>query len=130
MSTMAVRHLGSDRFSIAVRDHMLLVDQPESGGGEDTAPTPTELGGYLPKNASDGFGLIACKTIAGDRVEDCVELGQTPGSELPPVLPTTSPDLPLPPGVGWIFTPYWSGTLCHVDCLQKSRAPRMVLRRL
>jgi protein TonB len=45
-------------------------------------PTPTELGGYLPKNASDGFGLIACKTIAGDRVEDCVELGQTPGSRL------------------------------------------------
>jgi len=45
-------------------------------------PTPTELGGYLPKNADDGFGLIACKTVPGDRVEDCVELGQTPGSRL------------------------------------------------
>jgi hypothetical protein len=45
-------------------------------------PTDTELGGYLPKNAPDGFGLIACKTIAGDRVEDCVELDQTPGSHL------------------------------------------------
>ena len=45
-------------------------------------PTPTELGGYLPRNASDGFGLVACKTIAGDRVEDCVELDQTPGSRL------------------------------------------------
>ena len=45
-------------------------------------PTPTELGGYLPKNADDGFGLVACKTIAGDRVEDCVELDQTPGSRL------------------------------------------------
>ena len=43
MSTMAVRHLGADRFAITVRDHMLLVDQPEIGGGEDTAPTPTEL---------------------------------------------------------------------------------------
>ena len=45
-------------------------------------PTNTELGGYLPKNAPDGFGLIACKTIPGDRVEDCVELDQTPGSHL------------------------------------------------
>ena len=45
-------------------------------------PTDTELGGYLPRNADDGFGLIACKTIPGDRVEDCVELDQTPGSHL------------------------------------------------
>lgn len=43
-------------------------------------PTDAELGGYLPHNAEDGFGLIACKTIPGDRVEDCVELDQTPGS--------------------------------------------------
>lgn len=45
-------------------------------------PTDAELGGYLPANAPDGFGLIACKTIPGDRVEDCVELDQTPGSHL------------------------------------------------
>lgn len=45
-------------------------------------PTDAELGGYLPKNAPDGFGLIACKTVAGDRVEDCIELDQTPGSHL------------------------------------------------
>ena len=45
-------------------------------------PTDAELGGYLPHNAEDGFGLIACKTIPGDRVEDCVELDQTPGSHL------------------------------------------------
>lgn len=45
-------------------------------------PTDAELGGYLPSNAPDGFGLIACKTIPGDRVEDCVELDQTPGSHL------------------------------------------------
>lgn len=45
-------------------------------------PTDTELGGYLPRNPQDGFGLIACKTVRGDRVEDCVELDQTPGSHL------------------------------------------------
>jgi protein TonB len=46
-------------------------------------PTNAEVDGYLPPNAPDGFGLIACKTIPGDRVEDCVELDQEPrGSHL------------------------------------------------
>ena len=46
-------------------------------------PTVAELGGYLPANAPDGYGLIACKTIPDDRVDDCVELDQLPrGSHL------------------------------------------------
>jgi periplasmic protein TonB len=46
-------------------------------------PTNTELSGYLPPNAPDGWGLIACRTVAGNRVEDCLELGQSPrGSRL------------------------------------------------
>jgi protein TonB len=46
-------------------------------------PTDAELGGYLPRNAPDGFGLIACKTVADNRVEDCIELDQEPrGSHL------------------------------------------------
>ena len=46
-------------------------------------PTDAELSGYLPKTAPDGWGLIACKTIPGNRVDDCVELGQSPaGSHL------------------------------------------------
>ena len=46
-------------------------------------PTDAELSGYLPRNAPDGWGLIACRTIPGNRVEDCVELGQSPaGSHL------------------------------------------------
>ena len=46
-------------------------------------PTDAELGGYLPANAPDGYGLIACKTIPGNRVEDCVALDQYPrGSHL------------------------------------------------
>jgi protein TonB len=45
--------------------------------------TNTELNGYLPANAPDGWGLIACRTVAGNRVEDCIELGQSPrGSRL------------------------------------------------
>lgn len=46
-------------------------------------PTNAELGGYLPANAPDGFGLIACRTTPGNRVDDCVELDQSPrGSHL------------------------------------------------
>jgi periplasmic protein TonB len=46
-------------------------------------PTDAELGGYLPANAPDGYGLIACKTAPGNRVEDCIELDQEPhGSHL------------------------------------------------
>jgi protein TonB len=46
-------------------------------------PTDAELAGYLPRNAPEGYGLIACKTMPGDRVEDCVELDQEPhGSHL------------------------------------------------
>lgn len=45
-------------------------------------PTNAELDGYLPHNAPDGFGMIVCKTVPGDRVEDCLEIDQTPGSHL------------------------------------------------
>lgn len=48
-------------------------------------PTSAELGGYLPKKLPDGggYGLIACRTVAGYRVEDCVEIESgPPGSRL------------------------------------------------
>jgi protein TonB len=46
-------------------------------------PTNAELGGYLPKDAPEGWGLIMCKTIPGNRVDDCQELDQSPrGSHL------------------------------------------------
>ena len=46
-------------------------------------PTSAELRGYLPRNPRDGYGLVACKTIPENRVDDCVELGQYPlGSHL------------------------------------------------
>ena len=46
-------------------------------------PTDAELSGYLPANAPDGYGLVACKTVPDDRVEDCIELENYPaGSHL------------------------------------------------
>ncbi|EWT02832.1 osmotically inducible protein OsmC [Intrasporangium oryzae NRRL B-24470] len=41
--TVSVRHEGGDAFEIEVRGHRIRVDQPEAMGGEDSAPTPTEL---------------------------------------------------------------------------------------
>ncbi|MGD0448867.1 MAG: OsmC family protein [Candidatus Dormibacteria bacterium] len=38
-----VDYEAGDRFRIAVRQHTISVDQPVADGGEDTAPTPTEL---------------------------------------------------------------------------------------
>jgi len=40
---IAVTHGGGDRLRVDVRGHVLLTDQPIEDGGEDTAPTPTEM---------------------------------------------------------------------------------------
>ncbi|WP_240953592.1 hypothetical protein [Sphingomonas sp. G-3-2-10] len=42
-------------------------------------PTNAELSTYLPARArQSGWGLIACRTVANYRVEDCIELGDSP----------------------------------------------------
>jgi uncharacterized OsmC-like protein len=43
MSAITAWHLDGDRFAVSARDHTFTVDQPLADGGEDTAPTPTEL---------------------------------------------------------------------------------------
>lgn len=43
METLTVRHTTGDRFTIDVRGHRIVVDQPTDLGGDDSAPTPTEL---------------------------------------------------------------------------------------
>jgi putative redox protein len=42
-TTVQVRHERGDRFAIAMRGHVVHVDQPREAGGEDSGPTPTEL---------------------------------------------------------------------------------------
>ena len=45
-------------------------------------PTDAEIAGYWPRNVT-GWGLVACKTMPNNRVDDCVELDQSPrGSRL------------------------------------------------
>jgi LmbE family N-acetylglucosaminyl deacetylase/uncharacterized OsmC-like protein len=41
--TIRVTHVSGDQFEVGVRQHRLRVDQPVADGGEDSAPTPTEL---------------------------------------------------------------------------------------
>lgn len=43
MPDIQVRYLQGDRLRVAVRGHELTVDQPVDDGGQDLAPTPTEL---------------------------------------------------------------------------------------
>lgn len=46
-------------------------------------PTHAELAGYIPSNApAEGWAMIACKTAPNYAVEDCKQLGETPGSGL------------------------------------------------
>ncbi|PAX07690.1 hypothetical protein [Sphingomonas lenta] len=41
-------------------------------------PYPEELRGYLSTSRGPGWGLIACRTVADYRVEDCVAVGEYP----------------------------------------------------
>jgi putative redox protein len=43
MLEVSVDHLGSVQFEIKARQHMIVCDQPETGGGFDEGMTPPEL---------------------------------------------------------------------------------------
>ncbi len=46
-------------------------------------PRPDELSGYMSTARGPGWGLIACRTVADYRVEDCVGLDESPdGSQI------------------------------------------------
>lgn len=55
---MVVTHVGEDRLRIKVRGHELFSDQPVEDGGEDSAPTPTEI--FV-------AGLAACTAYYAER---------------------------------------------------------------
>jgi putative redox protein len=58
MNEIHVTHERGDRFRIRIREHDLWVDQPVDDGGEDSAPTPTEL--FV-------AGLASCVAFYGGR---------------------------------------------------------------
>lgn len=80
-TSVTVEHVDGERYAVGVRGHMLVVDQPLADGGDDTAPTPTELfvaslascvafyaGRYLDRHGLSRRGLrvAASFTMAAD----------------------------------------------------------------
>ena len=79
---MDVEFVTGESYEISVRDHRLVVDQPTDAGGQDAAPTPTELfvaslascvafyaGRYLTRHGvdRDGLGVSVEYEMATDR---------------------------------------------------------------
>jgi len=82
IAQMDVRFVAGESYEVAVRGHRVLVDQLAEAGGQDTAPTPTELfvaslatcvafyaGRYLTRHGygRDGLAVSADFDMAGDR---------------------------------------------------------------
>lgn len=63
---MLVTHEAGDRFAIQIRGHRVVVDQPEALGGDDEAPTPTEL--FVASLASC-VGFYARRYLARHRLD-------------------------------------------------------------
>lgn len=81
-NTMTVSFLAGEAYEVGVRGHHVLVDQPVQDGGQDSAPTPTELfvaslatcvafyaGRYLTRHgySRDGLAVSASFDMATDR---------------------------------------------------------------
>ncbi|HUY46755.1 MAG TPA: OsmC family protein [Streptosporangiaceae bacterium] len=79
---MDIRFVAGESYEVAVRGHRVQVDQPAEAGGQDTAPTPTELfiaalatcvafyaGRYLARHSCSREGLVvtAGYDMASDR---------------------------------------------------------------
>jgi len=79
---MDVRFVSGEAYEVSARGHRVMVDQPADAGGEDTAPTPTELfvaslatcvafyaGRYLTRHgfSREGLGVSVCFDMAADK---------------------------------------------------------------
>jgi uncharacterized OsmC-like protein len=79
---MEARFVAGEAYEVTVRGHRLVVDQPAEAGGQDSAPTPTELfvaslasfvafyaGRFLTRHgySRDGLAVSAGYEMASDR---------------------------------------------------------------
>ncbi|WP_173059452.1 OsmC family protein [Phytohabitans houttuyneae] len=98
---MDVRFVAGESYEVMVREHRVVVDQPVDVGGQDAAPTPTELfvvslatcvafyaGRYLSRHGfvRDGLGVSAEYQMATDRPARvaAVHLALRVPADLPP----------------------------------------------
>lgn len=97
---MDVTFVAGESYEVRVRDHRVVVDQPAVVGGQDLAPTPTELfvaslascvafyaGRYLTRHglSRDGLGVTVEYEMAPDRPARvaAVRLTVRPPADLP-----------------------------------------------
>ncbi len=97
---MDVRFVAGESYEVSVRGHRVLVDQPADAGGQDTAPTPTELfvaslatcvafyaGRYLTRHgySREGLAVSAVFDMASDRPARVsgIRLTVVPPADLP-----------------------------------------------
>lgn len=71
------------------RDSGAAYGPGEGPGGErlfdpewEREPTRAEMVTYMPPGVESGWGMVACKTIPGNRVDNCRSIGESPGSGL------------------------------------------------
>jgi uncharacterized OsmC-like protein len=89
---MDVRFVFGEAYEVAVRGHRVMVDQPSDLGGEDGAPTPTELfvaslatcvafyaGRYLTRHGFSraGLGVSVGFDVASDKPARVTRIGLT-----------------------------------------------------
>jgi putative redox protein len=99
---MWVRPIAGECYEISVRGHRVRVDQPLDAGGDDLAPTPTELfvaslascvatlaGSYLTRHGYDraGLGVSVAYEMAADPPPRVAAVRLT--LRVPPGLPET-----------------------------------------
>ena len=98
---MDVRFVAGEAYEVTVRGHRLVVDQPAEAGGQDTAPTPTEVfvaslatcvafyaGRYLTRHGygRDGLAVSVGYEMASDRPArvSAINLAVRVPADLPP----------------------------------------------
>ena len=98
---MEARFVAGEAYEVTVRGHRLVVDQPADAGGQDSAPTPTELfvaslascvafyaGRFLTRHgySRDGLAVSAGYEMASDRPArvSSVRLAMRVPADLPP----------------------------------------------
>ena len=98
---LQVRYESGESYEVTVRGHRVLVDQPAEAGGQDAAPTPTELfvaslatciayyaGRYLTRHGASRHGLTVSVgyQMATDRPARVRNIRLTVGvpADLPP----------------------------------------------
>ena len=91
------------------RDSGAAYGPGEGPGGErlfnaewEREPTRAEMVTYMPPNVETGWGMVACKTIPGNRVDNCRSIGESPGSGLARMLRLAAWQFHVrPPRIGW-----------------------------